>query len=102
VAGSITDAFRIFGANLLILTLYAAGCVAMAIIQRWRGDAPSATGNNRELIGQLATGNVSACSCSRLADRHMLSVTGWPDSLNISTRVAGDFGWVFYPMRCRS
>jgi hypothetical protein len=54
VAGSIGDAATIVGENLLVLILYAAGCVAMAIIQRWRGDARSMTGKG-ELMGRLAT-----------------------------------------------
>jgi hypothetical protein len=55
VAGSITDAATILGGNLLVLILYAMGCVAASIIQRWRtGDGRPMTAP-RELVSRLAT-----------------------------------------------
>lgn len=55
VAGSVFDAARIFGENLLVLTLYAMGNLAASIIQRGRtGDAQPMTIGS-ESVGRLAT-----------------------------------------------
>lgn len=55
VTGSITDAARIFGENVLVLILYAMGCVAASIIRGWQTrDAPYAT-VSKEAVGRIAT-----------------------------------------------
>ncbi|MFZ1927284.1 MAG: hypothetical protein WAU42_14225 [Solirubrobacteraceae bacterium] len=55
VAGSISDAARIFGKNLLVLSLYAMGSIAALLIQRWRAGEEQSKMVSRTFVSRLAT-----------------------------------------------
>lgn len=58
VAGGISDAARIFGENLLVLSLYATGNIAALLIQRWRAGEDQSKMMSREFVSRLATAMV--------------------------------------------
>lgn len=55
VAGDISDAARIFGENLLVLSLYAMGNMAALLIQRWRAGEERSKMVSRKFVSRLAT-----------------------------------------------
>jgi len=58
VVGGISDAARIFGENLLVLSLYAMGNIAALLIKRWRACEGRAEMLSREFVSRLATATV--------------------------------------------
>lgn len=90
VTGNLTDAARIFGENLLVLLLYIMGCVAAAIIHRWRADDARALTPNGNLMIRLAIAIVGG----------LLLLAACRQAYALGHRLAG-FSEYFYATRWR-